>query len=144
MKVQDCMTRKVSLASPDQTIREAAAIMSEIDAGALPVGEDDQLVGMITDRDITVRAIGAGKGPDTLVREVMSHDVLYCFEDESVEHVALNMGDIQVRRLPVMNRSRRMVGIVTIGDLASSGEAVSKVVGQALGNISRVGGMHLS
>ena len=144
MKVQDCMTRKVSMIAPNQTIREAAQLMSEIDAGALPVGESDRLVGMITDRDIAVRAVAQDKNADTPVREIMSRDVMYCFEDESVEHVAQNMGEIQLRRLPVMNRNRRLVGIVTIGDLACSSDGATKVVGKALGDISRSGGMHLS
>lgn len=141
MKVSDCMTRKVHVAAPSQTIQDAARIMAEIDAGALPVGEDDHLIGMITDRDIAIRAIGAGKGTDTLIREVMSRDIKYCFEDETLEHVVQNMGDIQVRRLPVMDRSKRLVGIVALGDLAASAKR-PKVIGEALGSVSRSGGMH--
>jgi CBS domain-containing protein len=141
MKVSDCMTRKVHLASPSQTIQDAARIMAEIDAGALPVGDDDHLVGVITDRDIAVRAIGAGKSLDTPVREVMSREIKYCFEDETLEDVLQNMGDIQVRRLPVLDRSKRLVGIVALADLANSGQK-PKVLGETLGNVSRAGGRH--
>src|SRR4026208_565587 len=106
--------------------------MAEIDAGALPVGENDRLIGMITDRDIAIRAVAAGKGPDTPVREVMSEQVKYCFEDEDVDHAAKNMGDIQVGRLPGGDRDKRLFGIVSLGDLAvkekkAAGKAVSGV-----------------
>ena len=118
MKVREAMTNDVCLAHPDRSIREAAQLMTEHDIGALPVGEDDRLVGMITDRDIAVRAVAAGLGPDTKIREVMSEQVMYCFEDEDISDVAQNMGDIKVRRLPVLNRDKRMVGIVSLGDVA--------------------------
>jgi CBS domain-containing protein len=111
-----------------------------IDAGALPVGENDRLVGMITDRDITVRAVGAGKGPDTPIREVMSKDVRYCFEDDELDEVAENMADIKVRRLPVLNRDKRLVGILSLGDIALTEGAGS--AGSALCGISEPGGEH--
>ena len=120
MRVSEAMTRSVRVASPGQTIRDVAKIMAEIDAGSVPVGENDRLVGIITDRDIAIRAVAMGKGPDTPVREVMSKEVKYCFEDEDLEHVAKNMGDIQVRRLPVVNRDKRLVGIVSLGDIAQN------------------------
>lgn len=142
MKVSDCMTRNVRTVSPTQTIQEAAQMMAEMDTGVLPVGENDRLVGMITDRDIAVRAVCAGKGPETPVRDAMSAEVRYCFEDEETEHVARNMGDLQVRRLPVMNREKRLVGIVTLGDIASHRRTDSEQVGEALGSISRAGGAH--
>src|SRR5438045_5501419 len=110
MRVSEAMTREVRVANPDQSIREVARIMAEIDAGALPVGDNDRLVGMITDRDIAIRAVAAGKPPTTPIREVMSSEVKYCFEDEDLSHVAENMGDIKVRRLPVLNREKRLVG----------------------------------
>jgi CBS domain-containing protein len=122
MRVGEAMTRNVRVASPSQSIRDVAQLMAEIDAGAVPVGEDDRLVGMITDRDIAIRAVAAGKGPDTLVRDVMSEEVKYCFEDEDLDHVARNMGDIQMRRLPVVNREKRLVGIVSLGDIAQNGD----------------------
>src|SRR5258708_39472857 len=112
------MTRDVRLANPDQTIQEAAMIMAEIDAGALPVSDGDRLVGMLTDRDIAVRAVANGKGLDTKVRDDMSSEIKYCFNDDDVDEVIENMGDIKVRRLVVLNRDKRMVGIVSLGDLA--------------------------
>ena len=118
MRVSEVMTRDVRVARADQTIREAANIMLDIDAGVLPVSENDQLVGMITDRDIAVRAIAQGKGPQTSVGEVMTSDVKYCFENEDTDHVARNMADQQVRRLPVVNRDKRLVGILSLGDVA--------------------------
>jgi len=134
------MTRNVRVADPDQTIREAAGTMAELDAGVLPVGDGDRLVGMITDRDIAVRGIAEGKGPDARVRDVMSTEVKYCFEDEQVDDVLRNMGDIQIRRLPVVNRDKRLVGIVSIGDLATNGATAR--AGEALGGISQPGGEH--
>jgi CBS domain-containing protein len=118
MQVSDVMTPGVQFIHPEQTISEAARIMAQSDIGALPVGENDRLVGMVTDRDIVIRGVADGKGPDAKVREVMSSDVKYCYEDEKVDHVAHNMGDIQVRRLPVVDRDKRLVGIVAMADLA--------------------------
>jgi CBS domain-containing protein len=140
MKVKDAMTRNVRIADPEQTIQDAARMMSELDSGVLPVGENDRLVGMITDRDIAVRAVAEGRGPQTAVREVMTPDVRYCFEDEDTEHVARNMADQQVRRLPVVNRDKRLVGIVSLGDLAVS--EGPRPAGEALSGISRPGGGH--
>ena len=139
MRVSEAMTRDVRLAQPGQTIRDAARIMADIDAGAVPVSENDRLVGMITDRDIAVRAIAQGKGPDTPVREVMSQEVKYCFDDEELDHVAKNMGDIRVRRLPVVNREQRLVGIVSLGDVALKGERAG---GKAVKGVSKPGGPH--
>jgi CBS domain-containing protein len=133
------MSRDVRLASPDQTIRDVAKIMDDIDAGSVPVSENDRLVGMVTDRDIAVRAVAAGKGPDTPVREVMSREVKYCYDDEDLDHVAKNMGDIRVRRLPVVNRDKRLVGIVSLGDLALKGE---NSAGKAVKGVSQPGGPH--
>src|SRR5690349_4129430 len=103
MKVKDAMTADVELASPNQTIRQAALLMGKTDCGALPVADKDSLVGMITDRDITIRAVAAGKGPKTLVKEIMSAEVLYCYDDQTLEEVADNLGDQKIRRLPVLN-----------------------------------------
>jgi CBS domain-containing protein len=140
MKVRDAMTRNVSVASPDDTLQHAAATMAALDAGVLPVGADDRLVGMLTDRDIAVRAVAQGMSPQTRVREVMSEEVMYCFEDEDLETVTMNMGDIQVRRLPVLDKDKRLVGIVSLGDVATHrGEMLA---GQALGGISQRGGEH--
>jgi CBS domain-containing protein len=141
MKVHDSMTRDVQMAAPSQSVRDAARMMAELDVGVLPVGENDRLVGMITDRDIVVRAVAAGHGPDTPVREVMSAQVQYCFEDQTVEEITANMADIQVRRLPVVDRDKRLVGIISLGDIAvQSGR--EQEAGAALGGISRPGGVH--
>lgn len=140
MKVHEAMTPDVRVANPSQTIREAALMMAECDAGSLPVGENDRLVGVITDRDIAIRAVAEGKTPETKVRDVMSKEVLYCFEDEDTEDVARNMGDNKVRRLPVLDRAKRLVGIVSIGDLALSNDLDS--TGEALAEISTPGGAH--
>src|SRR5262245_27514976 len=119
MRVSEAMTREVRIATPGQTLREVAQMMAEADAGAVPVGENDRLIGMITDRDIAIRAVAQGKGPETPVREVMSDsNVLYCFEDEDLNDVAKNMGSEQVRRLPVVNKDKRLVGIVSLGNIA--------------------------
>jgi CBS domain-containing protein len=134
------MTRNVRIARPDQTIREAAKTMGEIDAGALPVGDDERLLGMITDRDIAVRAVAQGQGPDTRVRDVMSSSIKYCFEDEDVDDVIGNMGGIKVRRLAVLSRDKRLVGIISLGDLAKDGRA--KQTSAVLSQISQPGGQH--
>ena len=140
MRVSEAMTREVRVCTPGQSIREVAKIMEEIDAGSMPVGENDRLIGMITDRDIAIRAVGAGKGPDTPVREIMSAEVRYCYDDEELDHVAENMGDIQVRRLPVVNREKRLVGIISIGDVAQS--EGGETAGEAVKGVSKPGGAH--
>ncbi|MPZ46433.1 MAG: CBS domain-containing protein [Betaproteobacteria bacterium] len=140
MKVSEAMSTDVRIASPDQTICDAAKAMAALDAGSLPVGENDCLVGMITDRDIAVRAVAEHKGPDTPVRDVMTRDVKYCFEDEDLAKVASNMGDIRVRRLPVVSRDKRLVGIVSLGDIAMvEGRGAA---GKAVTGVSRPGGAH--
>ncbi len=141
MKVREAMTREVRLARPEQTIQEAAKQMAELDIGALPVEENDRLVGMITDRDIAVRAVAQGRGPDCRVRDVMSTEIKYCFEDQTVDDVTQNMGDLRVRRLPVVNRDKRLVGILSLGDIALEDGAQDEA-GEALTQISRPGGSH--
>lgn len=140
MRVSEAMSRDVRVANPDQTICDAARIMNEIDAGVLPVGENDKLVGMITDRDIAVRAVAEDKPPSTKVRDVMSCEVLYCYDDQDLDEVAMNMGDEQVRRMPVVNREKRLVGIVSLGDVAQTGNATT--TGRAVADISSPGGHH--
>jgi CBS domain-containing protein len=139
MNIKDCMTRRVHTVGPDATIADAARMMADNDIGALPVASPDRLLGMITDRDIAVRAVAAGMGPDTKVRNVMSDEVMYCFENEDVEDVLANMGDIQVRRLPVVDEDKRLVGIVSLSDLADDEE---QAAGEALCLIAREGGQH--
>lgn len=141
MKIRDAMTRDVRMVRPDQTLREAAHLMAELDIGALPVEDNDRLVGMITDRDITVRAVAEGHGPETLVRQVMTNEIKYCFDDQTVDEVTRNMGEQRLRRLPVVDRNKRLVGILSLGDLALDANAQDEA-GEALGGISRPGGEH--
>lgn len=130
MQIREAMTKEVRIVSPEERICDAARIMAECDVGSVPVGENDRLVGMVTDRDITIRAVAAGKSPETKVREVMSEDVKYCFEDDEIDSVARNMADVQLHRLVVLNQDKRLVGIVALADIAlcegpkPAGEAV--------------------
>ncbi len=140
MKVSDLMTREVHLASPSQKLREVAAEMEKRDIGVLPVGENDRLVGMITDRDIAVRGVSHGLGPDASVRDVMSKNVRYCFDGDDLEEIAQNMADEQIRRLPVLNDDKRLVGIISLADIAVSQEV--QAGGVALSGISQSGGRH--
>ena len=140
MRVSECMTPAVTIANPEETICDAAKMMADCDAGVLPVGENDRLVGVITDRDIAVRGVAAGKDPSAKIRDVMSAEVKYCFEDDDIEAVLENMGELQVRRLPVLNRDKRLVGIVSLSDLATNGEASR--AGKTLTDITRPGGEH--
>jgi CBS domain-containing protein len=143
MKISECMSKNVRIASPAWPISEAASAMREIDAGFLPVGEKDRLVGMITDRDIAIRAVAEGKGPDTKVREVMTDEVIYCFEDEDLDAVTTKMLDRKVRRLPVLNRDKRLIGVVSLGDLAQSPEDDGRRSAAALAGVSTPGGEHV-
>ena len=140
MKVRDAMSAEVELANPSQTIREAALRMLECDIGALPVGEHDRLVGMLTDRDIAVRAVAVGLSPDTPISEVMSRDVKYYFDNEELKDVASNMGAVQVRRMPVVDRDKRLVGIVSLGDVAVCEKP--QTTGKAVAGVSVPGGSH--
>ena len=140
MQISEVMTDDVKTIRPDRTIREAAQLMAQIDAGVLPVGENDRLAGMITDRDIAIRAVAEGKSPDTPVRDVMTSEVKYCFEDEDIEGVATNMADIRVRRLAVLNRDKELVGIISLADIALLDGPEN--AGQALCGISEPGGAH--
>jgi len=141
MNVREVMTPDVVIASPDDTLQRAAEMMIDIDAGVLPVGENDRLVGMLTDRDIAVRAVAAGKGPDTPVREIMSEHVEYCFDDEDLDRVAQGMAEVRVRRLPVVNRDKRLVGILSLGDVARRGHQ-REVVAATVAEVSTPGGPH--
>src|SRR5438477_12157425 len=140
MKVKQAMTTEVRVASPDQTIRDAARLMAELDAGALPVAQNDRLVGMITDRDIAVRAVAQGKSPQTKVNDVMTREILYCFDDQDLDDIAQNLGENQVRRLPVVNRDKRLVGILSPGDLARKED--STAVGEAVSRVSEPSDKH--
>lgn len=120
MKISEIMTRDVCLVAPNQTVREAATMMSDRDVGSVLVGNDDRLVGIVTDRDIALRAVAKGQGPETRIADVMSEKVRYCFDDEEVDHVARNMADLAVRRLPVVDRDKRLVGVVSLANMTYS------------------------
>ena len=140
MKVSDCMTREVRTVSLDNSLQSAAQIMGDLDCGFLPVARDDRLIGIVTDRDIAVRGVGRGLAPDAGIETVMSDEVCYCFEDDDADDLLENMGDMQVRRMPVVDRDKRLVGVVSITDLASNGEAPR--AGETLGDIARPSGLH--
>ena len=135
-KLTDLMSRDVKVISPEMTIQEAASQMREGDFGMLPVGEDDRMIGSVTDRDIAIRAVAAGKDGSTKVREVMSEGIFWVFEDESVEAAAKIMSERQVRRLPVVDRNKRLVGIVALGDFAVESSEI-KPAAEALSEISK-------
>ena len=119
MFVRSCMTKDVEVIEPACSLREAAEKMRDGDFGALLISENDRLIGVITDRDIVVRAVAEGKDPRQVqVRDVMTKSVLYCFEDQTLEEVAQNLGENQIRRLPVLSRDKRLVGILSLGDLS--------------------------
>jgi CBS domain-containing protein len=123
--VADVMTRNVTSVSPQESVRRAAQVMDEINVGALPVCDGKKLVGIVTDRDITVRSVSVGQNPDqTPVSEVMSGDLRWCFEDQSVDEVLQEMGDVQIRRVPVIDRKNHsLIGIVSLGDMATKHSA---------------------
>jgi CBS domain-containing protein len=128
MKIGNVMKRDAKLTSPDDTLQHAAKVMKDCDCGVLPVAEGDRLVGIITDRDIAVRCIAEGRGPHAKVRDAMTQEVKYCFEDEDISHVCANMSEIQVRRLPVLDRNKRLVGIVSLSDLARQSPGTAKAL----------------
>jgi len=140
MKVSEVMTRSVATVSPDQTAREAATFMLDNDAGSIPVTDGDRLVGMITDRDIAVRGVAKGHGPDTAVSELMSGSVICAKVGDNVDDVATKMSEAQVRRLPVIDEDDRLCGIVSLGDL--SREASGEEATQALEGVSAPGDQH--
>jgi len=131
MKARDVMTLDVAIIGPDAKIQDAAKRMAAIDVGVLPVGNDDRLIGIVTDRDIAIRGVAQGKNPaQTKVRDVMTDRVLYCFADEEVDHIADNMAEMQVRRLPVVDREKRLVGVISLADIALKHD--TEVAGAAL------------
>src|SRR4026209_1604683 len=130
MKISEVMTRDVQTIRPDQSAQDAARFMLKSDAGSIPVTEGDRLIGMITDRDIAVRGVAKGFGPDTPVRELMTGDIICARSDDSIEDVASKMSEAQVRRLPVIDEQERLCGIVSLGDL--SREADSDCASEAL------------
>ena len=135
-KLQDLMSRDVKVISPDMSIRDAANHMRDGDFGMLPVGENDRMIGTITDRDIAVRAVAEGKDSTTKVRDVMSEGIAWVFEDQTVEEAAKMMSERQVRRLPVVDRNKRLVGIVALGDFAVESSQI-RPAAEALSEISK-------
>ena len=141
MKVSEIMSSDVQVITPDQPIQQAARLMIDSDTGFLPVGDGERLIGMVTDRDITVRAVAEGRGPDTPVREVMSDRPLFAWDDQEVDDVAIQMSDAQVRRMPVLSRDgERLVGVVSLGDISRRGD--SDAAEAALTGVSEPGGEH--
>ena len=139
--IKECMTRGVRTLAPSDSVLQAAKIMDELELGALPVCRGSELVGMVTDRDITTRAVARGRADaGTTVSDVMSEHVSWCYEDQSVEQVLQQMADWQIRRVPVLDRSERLVGIVSLGDLARKLDA--EQVGRCLSGISAATHVH--
>jgi CBS domain-containing protein len=140
MKVSDVMTRDVRTVRPDQSAKEAATFMLNEDAGSIPVSDGDRLLGMVTDRDIAVRGVAKGYGPDTPVSDLMTNDVVCVRENDDIEEAATRMSRAQVRRVPVLDDNEKLCGIVSLGDL--SREADTHSADQALEGVSAPGSQH--
>jgi CBS domain-containing protein len=140
MKISEVMTTEVETISAEQTAREAASFMLRADAGSIPVCDGGRVIGMITDRDIAVRGVAEGRGPDTPVSELMSDGIICAREDEDIATVAKRMSDEQVRRLPVLDADDKLCGIVSLGDLAREGRG--ETAERALEGVSSPGGSH--
>lgn len=138
MIAKDCMTKSVDLATPDMTITEVAKKMRDGNYGFIPVQKDDRLVGMITDRDIAIRCVAEKKDCNSVhVGEIMTDKVLYCYEDEDVNEIARNFSNNQIRRLPVLNRSKRLVGVISVGDISHSKDLKSDQFKSAVDEITK-------
>ncbi|MBA4265622.1 MAG: CBS domain-containing protein [Comamonadaceae bacterium] len=135
-KMKDVMSPSVHLVSPEATLKDAAVLMRDKGIGMLPVGENDRMIGTITDRDIAIRAVAEGKNSDAMVREVMTKDLVWAYEDDTVEQGARRMSECQIRRLPVVNADKRLVGIVSLGDFAVEVDDM-RLNAEALEEISR-------
>ncbi len=136
MKLRDIMTKNVDVISPETTLEQAARRMKELNIGSIPVCDGENLKGILTDRDITVRAVALGRDPrDTLAQETMTPNVIFGFEDQPVEDAAKLMSQYQIRRLPVVNRDNQLVGIVSLGDISVDSDK-PKMSGETLENIS--------
>ena len=127
-QIKDCMTQNCEWVAPTATLQEAAQTMQEQNLGFLPVGENDRLIGMVTDRDIVTRAVAQNWETNTQVRDVMTQKTYYCYDDQTAEEICQNMAELQIRRMPVVNRDKRLVGAVSLGDLAQNTQA--QTVGQ--------------
>ena len=136
MQLKEIMTRNVEVIRPESTVAEAAEKMKSLDVGPLPVCDGERLVGMVTDRDITLRATADGKDPNTTrVLDVMTPEVFYCYDDQDIAAAALTMEEKQIRRLPIVDRNHRLVGIISLGDLAVDAEDES-LSGEVLTEVS--------
>ena len=135
MNISELMTTEIHVGSPDDTLQKAAQMMADYDFGILPIVDNNQLIGMLSDRDITIRAVAKGFSPNEhFVKEIMSPNVEFILQDASLEDAAQMMSDLQVRRLPVVDSDEQLVGIVSLGDLAISDD---KAAGEALESISQ-------
>jgi CBS domain-containing protein len=140
MRIREVMTSDVETIRPDQTAQDAARFMLKADAGSIPVAEGDRLIGMITDRDIAVRGVAKGYGPDTPIRELMTDDLIVIRADDDIEDAATKMSEAQVRRLPVVDENEKLCGIVSLGDLSRGADNGSAE--RALEGVSQPGGQH--
>lgn len=137
-QLKDVMSHEVKILNPDAAVKDAARQMRDGDFGLMPVGENDRLIGTLSDRDIVVRGVAQGMDASAKVRDVMSPDVVWAYENDSVEKASRIMSDKQIRRLPIVNADKRLVGIVALGDLAVGG-ADRQRAGQTLSDISKPG-----
>ena len=137
-QLKDVMSHDVKILSPEASVKDAASQMRDGDFGLMPVGENDRMIGTLSDRDIVIRAVAQGRESNTKVRDVMSENVLWAYENDSVEKACQIMSDNQVRRLPIVNADKRMVGIVALGDLAVEPGSLAPAR-DALSNISQPG-----
>jgi len=140
MKISEVMNRSALIINANETLKKAAQIMASVDIGFLPVEDEDRLVGMITDRDIVTRCVAQGKDGTSRVRDAMTKDVKYCFDDDDIDDVMDNMADLQVRRLPVMSRDKRLVGVLSLADAARTYSP--DAVGVAFSGVVSPGGSH--
>ena len=140
MKISDLMTTEIETVTPEQTAKDAASFMLSADTGSIPVCDNGKVIGMITDRDIAVRGVAEGRGPETSVRDLMSKDIVCAREDDDISAIASRMSEAQVRRLPVVDADNRIVGMVSLGDL--SREADNAAANKALEGVSAPGGQH--
>jgi CBS domain-containing protein len=139
MQIREIMTREVDVIRPDASVRDAALKMKELDVGAIPVCDGQKLAGLVTDRDITVRAVAEGRDPSEVqVAEVMSADIAYCFEDETIEQAANLMESKQIRRLPILDRNKQLAGIISLGDISvrTEGSRQKDLAAESLEEIS--------
>lgn len=137
LRIKDVMTPQAEVISPDATTEDAAALMKTLDIGVLPVCDEEGLVGILTDRDLVVRVLAAARDPKAmLVGEAMTPSVVYCFDDDDLEHAAAVMAGQQIRRLPVLNKNRKMVGIVSVGDIAVNTQD-HQLTGKVLEDVSQ-------